>query len=97
MMSSAASRVVSWGRTRSGQEVACVTHENDLGMRMACIDYGTTITVIDVPDQQGQIRNVVLSLPDLESHERSQRRFGAVKHRRRVCNTRCHTRKKPGG
>ena len=74
----AASRVVSWGRTGGGREVECVTHENDHGMQLACIDYGATLTAINVPDQRGQMRNVVLSLPDLASHERTRRRFGAV-------------------
>jgi aldose 1-epimerase len=71
-------RVEPWGTTRDGTKVERVLLENDRGMRLAYIDYGATLTAIEVPDRHGQRRNVLLSLPDLAAYERTKRRFAAI-------------------
>jgi hypothetical protein len=45
-----------WGTTRGGDAVHKVTLDNELGMRVSYIDFGATITAIEVPDRQGRLR-----------------------------------------
>ncbi len=71
-------RIEALGSSRSGEPVERVTVSNDRGMQLACIDYGATITALRVPDRNGRLQNVVLSLPDLAAYEVTQRRFAAV-------------------
>lgn len=75
---SSSTRVDRFGTTVDGRPVARVTLTNDSGMRVAAISYGATITTIAVPDRDGQRRNVVLSLPDMASYARTQRRWASV-------------------
>ncbi len=68
----------SFGKTAEGVPVERVVMTNDRGMRVALIAYGATVTEIAVPDRDGTIRNVVLSLPDMPAYERSARRWGGI-------------------
>ena len=68
----------SFGVTPAGQAVQRVTLENDRGMRLSYIDYGATLLSAEVADRRGRRRNVILSLPDLDSYLRTSRRFAAV-------------------
>ncbi|MES2152353.1 MAG: aldose epimerase family protein [Pseudomonadota bacterium] len=74
----AAIQAQDWGHTRAGQAVGRVTLENLRGMRVSYIDYGATLTAIEVADRHGQRRNVVLSLPTLADYEATGRRYGAI-------------------
>lgn len=76
----AASRieVQAFGISRDGKPVDKVILQNDKGMRLAYIDYGATLVEAAVADRSGKRRNVILSLPDLPSYEKTQRRFAAV-------------------
>lgn len=74
----AESRVESFRMTSAGQSVSKITMANDTNMSVSLITYGAMITAIEVPDRQGRARNVVLSLPDVASYERTQRRWGAI-------------------
>jgi aldose 1-epimerase len=67
-----------FGKTRDGASVVRTVLVNDLGMRVAAIDYGATLTAIETPDRRGRIANVVLSRPDIAAYETNQRRYGAV-------------------
>lgn len=67
-----------FGRTAGGVAVSRIVMFNDRGMRVAIIDRGATLTMMEVPDRQGRRRNVVLSLPDVAAFERTQRRWGGV-------------------
>jgi aldose 1-epimerase len=69
---------VAWGRTRTGQVVGRVTLENQCGMRVSAIDYGATLTAIEVPDRHGIRDNVILSLPSLAAYQACRRRYGAI-------------------
>ncbi len=75
---SASIRAEPWGVTRDGQKIERVTLENDRGMRLSYVDYGATITSIEVPDRDGKRQNIVLSLPDLASYEQTRRKFAAI-------------------
>ena len=70
--------VETWGTLSNGQAVDKVTLENERGMRLSFIDYGATITAVDVPDRTGKIVNVMLGLPTLAAYEVTKRRHGAV-------------------
>lgn len=67
-----------FGATGSKQKVERVLLENADGMRVSYIDFGATLTSIEVPDRNGVRQNVVLSLPDLAAFERTMRKYGAV-------------------
>lgn len=67
-----------FGKTKDGLAVVKTVLRNDLGMSVAAIDYGATLTAIETPDRQGRIANVVLNRPDIASYETNQRRYGAV-------------------
>ena len=72
----AAPQVQPWGRTRAGTAVDQVRLRNALGMEVAYIDYGATLTDIVVPDRDGRFANVVLGVPTLAAYEVNQRRYG---------------------
>jgi aldose 1-epimerase len=67
-----------FGQTKSGAPVARTVLRNDLGMTVAAIDFGATLTTITAPDRAGQFRNMVLSLPTVAAYEKSQRRWASV-------------------
>ena len=70
--------VAPFGTTAKGQAVSRVTMTNDRGMRVSVLTYGATLTEIAVPDRDGRIANVVLSLPDMPAYESSARRWGGI-------------------
>jgi aldose 1-epimerase len=67
-----------FGRTARGAAVSRIVMTNDRAMRVAIIDRGATLTMMEVPDRQGRARNVVLALPDVAAFERTQRRWGGI-------------------
>jgi len=67
-----------YGTTPKGETVEEVTLINSFGMKVKYIDYACTITHIDVVDKKGNFQNIVLNLPDLESHIKTNRRFAAI-------------------
>ncbi len=67
-----------WGTTQDGIKVERVNLENDLGMKVSYIDYGATLTSMEVPDRQGKMQNIVLSLPDLAAYEKTKRKFASI-------------------
>jgi aldose 1-epimerase len=71
-------RVEQFGVSATGQPVSRIVMSNDRSMRVALITYGATLTTIDVPDRNGKVQNVVLSLPDMPSYEKSERRWGGI-------------------
>ena len=60
------------------QDVMRHTLTNDHGMSVSFIDYGARITAINVPDAQGQMANVVLSLDSLADYMADGSYLGAI-------------------
>lgn len=71
-------RRLPFGKTKAGAAVVKTVLRNDLGMSVAAIDYGATLTAIETPDRQGKVANVVLNRPDIGAYETNQRRYGAI-------------------
>jgi aldose 1-epimerase len=67
-----------FGTTQGGAVVSRIVMTNDRAMRVAIIDRGATLTMMEVPDRRGRVRNVVLALPDVAAFERTQRRWGGI-------------------
>jgi aldose 1-epimerase len=55
-----------------------VTLTNDKGIKLSYIDYGATITAVEVPDRQGHLANVMLNLPDLADYQTTRKRHAAI-------------------
>ncbi|MFP5390171.1 MAG: aldose epimerase family protein, partial [Gammaproteobacteria bacterium] len=66
------------GTTADGTRIEQVTVTNRLGMRLKFMDYGATLTAVEVPDRNGKLANVILGMPDLPAYLKSKRRFGTV-------------------
>jgi aldose 1-epimerase len=73
-----AGSVEPFGTSRGGKKVEKVTLTNDAGMILSYIDYGATITAIEVPDRRGDLANVMLNLPDLAAYETTRKRHAAI-------------------
>jgi aldose 1-epimerase len=58
-----------FGVTAKGQKVSAFTLKNDHGMSVKILDYGGTITQINVPDRAGKFTNVMLDLGPLKAYE----------------------------
>ena len=67
-----------FGSIPGGQAVEKVFLVNDLGMRVAYIDYACTITSMEVPDNNGTFKNIILNLPTLSDYLKTNRRYAAV-------------------
>ncbi|MEY3235293.1 aldose epimerase family protein [Aquidulcibacter sp.] len=78
VISAAATNVEPFGLTSKGESVSQITLTNDRDMRVALISYGATLTTVEFADRSGKVHNVVLSLPDMASYERTQRRWGGI-------------------
>jgi aldose 1-epimerase len=77
-VAAASTRTESFGETSKGEGVSRIILTNDRGMRVAVINYGATLTAVDLADRSGEVQNLILSLPDMASHERTQRRWGGI-------------------
>ncbi|GAE34813.1 aldose epimerase family protein [Halalkalibacter akibai] len=62
----------------NGDTVTAYRLINDHGMQVSCIDYGCTITEINVPDQTGNIENVVLGFDTVEEYKNHSPFFGCI-------------------
>jgi len=58
--------------------VYAYTLENDRGVKVACLDYGCTITKIITPDRNGKLENIVLGYDELEGYLNNSAYFGSV-------------------
>jgi aldose 1-epimerase len=67
-----------YGVTPKGERVEEITLINSFGMKVKYIDFACTITQINVVDKKGNFQNIVLNLPDLDSHLKTNRRFAAI-------------------
>lgn len=56
------------GKTREGVGVDLYTLTNANGLRVKVMAYGATITSVEVPDRNGKIENITLSLDSLDDY-----------------------------
>lgn len=61
-----------------GKEVYEYTLTNSQGMSLSAITYGATVTGIFVPDKEGTVKNVTLSLESLEDYVTHRPFYGAT-------------------
>ncbi|MFZ6656497.1 hypothetical protein [Undibacterium sp. TJN19] len=87
--SAADMQVQAWGNTKEGTHVEETCISNNALMQVCYIDYGATITSITVPDRQGKMENIVLSLPDLASYQKTRHRHAAVIGRYAAADSSC--------
>ncbi len=67
-----------FGKMPDGTIVKEYTLKNKNGMVMKCINYGTIVTVLEVPDKQGKLTDVVLGFDSLAGYLGSHPYFGAT-------------------
>jgi aldose 1-epimerase len=61
--------VSDYGTTADGRAVHVYTLSNDHDVSAKILDYGGIIAELNAPDLSGQVKNVVLGLPDLKAYE----------------------------
>src|ERR1700728_1287421 len=61
--------VSDYGTTADGRAVHVYTLTNDHAVSAKILDYGGIIAEFNAPDLSGQVKNVVLGLPDLKAYE----------------------------
>jgi aldose 1-epimerase len=67
-----------YGETPSGDEVTHFDLRNRKGMRVGLIDLGAILTSVEVPDRDGKLSNVTLSMPDLAAYLENAPYFGGA-------------------
>lgn len=66
-----------WGEVQ-GEQVYLYTVQNDSGAEMKVTNYGGRITALKVPDEDGNLVDVVLGLDSLEGYLNNPNNFGAA-------------------
>jgi aldose 1-epimerase len=61
--------VSDYGTTADGRAVHVYTLSNDHDVSAKILDYGGIIAELNAPDHSGQVKNVVLGLPNLKAYE----------------------------
>lgn len=67
-----------YGTLPTGDEITEYTLTNSNGMRMSVINYGCTITRIEIPDAHGNLVDVVLGYDTLEEYLQSTHNIGCI-------------------
>ncbi|MBR3041608.1 MAG: galactose mutarotase, partial [Eubacterium sp.] len=77
-----------FGVTKDGLAVTAYTLSNKSGMSATLINYGATLVKLEVPDNAGNKRDVVLGYDDVTGYEENTTFFGAVigRNANRICD-----------
>lgn len=67
-----------YGRTENGSEVSLFTLSNQNGLKAEITNYGGILVNLWVPDQAGQLADIVLGKPNLPSYLKGHPHFGAL-------------------
>lgn len=67
-----------FGKTKAGKEATKYWLENKNGMKIAVTDFGATLVSIFVPDQEGNLVDVVLGYDSVEGYEQGGAFYGAT-------------------
>lgn len=71
-------KVEHWGKVSSGEEVQLVTLTNSSGASVAFSNYGARVVSVKVPDNKGDISEVVLGYSSLEGYLKGVEWFGCI-------------------
>ena len=67
-----------FGETKEKVPITQYILSNDAGMIVSIINYGASVTSIEVPDRHGKVANVTLSFPTLEGYLGKQPYYGPI-------------------
>lgn len=67
----------SFGITKDGKEAFLYTLENSKGMKISMTDFGAALVSVQVPDYQGNLRDVVTGYETVSGYEEGNASFGA--------------------
>lgn len=70
-------KVSPFGAVKDGTKAKLYTLTNDAGMSAEFTDYGASLVRLFVPDQEGQLRDVVLGYEDAAGYEKGTESIGA--------------------
>ncbi len=70
-------RVETFGSTSKKEEVVLYTLTNENGMSASITNYGAALVKLNVPDKEGNLRDVVLGYDDVTGYEKGGGSFGA--------------------
>ena len=68
----------SFGRTKRGDKISLFELKNVNGMEVHIINYGCTITSIQVPDRKGEVKEVAFGHETMEGYEERNDYFGCI-------------------
>ncbi len=66
------------GKTKGGETVKAFELENKNGMKVTVLNYGCTVTKIEMPDKTGKVTDVCLGYNTVEEYEENDGYLGAV-------------------
>jgi aldose 1-epimerase len=66
------------GKTADGAEVELYTLTNAKGMRARVMTFGATITSVEVPDRNGRVENVIISLDSAQDYLKGNPCLGTI-------------------
>lgn len=67
-----------FGSLKNGQKVRLFTMQNDAGMSVSVTEYGANLVSLNVPDKNGDFRDVVLGYDDAAGYEEDGASIGAT-------------------
>lgn len=67
-----------YGKTPDGAEIVHYSLSNRNGMRVGLINFGATVTAVNVPDKTGKSANVTLGFNDLDGYLANAPYFGGI-------------------
>lgn len=68
----------SFGKTKDGREVTMYSIGNDKGARADIIDYGAILVNLMIPDDKGEVKDIVLGYDNISDYEANDCFFGAT-------------------
>lgn len=67
-----------FGQTADGQAITRYLLTNRNGLKVSLIDFGATVTSVEVPDRDGNIENITLGFQTLAEYEANAPYFGSL-------------------
>lgn len=77
-------KVGTFGKTSDGETVHSFFMKNAKGLRLTMMDYGATVVSLEVPDKQGNLKNIVLTCPNIDGFQKCTMYFNGTVGR--YCN-----------